>query len=101
MKILTRRNKERNDNMIGANKARELTEKAKRERLEAFKAFLEKEKFSENVEKRANMGYSSAEIDITSVDLTVATEYFNGLGYSVCRTPHSPYSNKYTIAINW
>lgn len=87
--------------MISVEKARELTENSKQRKLEEFKALLEKEKFSETIEKRANMGYHDAEIDIVSSYLSVATGYFNGYGYAVSRTPHSPYSNKYTLTVSW
>lgn len=85
--------------MISVEKARELMEIFKRRKLEEFKALLEKEKFSETIKKRANMGYHNTSFVIRDEYLTVATEYFNELGFAVSYSPR--YSNQREVEISW
>lgn len=84
--------------MINAAKARELVQEMKDKRMKELVDFIEREKISEKIISRASQGYHNTSFTIKDEYLTVVTEYFNKLGFSVGYTP------KYTqteVEISW
>ena len=85
--------------MINAEKARELVQEMKDKRMKELIDFVEREKISEKIVSRASQGYHNTSFIIRDEYLTVATEYFNELGFAVSYTPK--YSNQREIEISW
>ena len=73
--------------MINAAKARELVQEKKDKRMKELVDFIEREKISEEIISRASQGYHNTSFTIEDEYLTVVTEYFNKLGFSVGYTP--------------
>lgn len=73
--------------MINAAKARELVQEMKDKRMKELVDFIEREKISEEIISRASQGYHNTSFTIEDEYLTVVTEYFNKLGFSVGYTP--------------
>lgn len=84
--------------MINAERARKIVQEAKDKRMKELVDFVEREKISEKIVNRASRGYHNISFNIKDEYLTVATEYFNELGFAVSHTP------KYTqteVEISW
>lgn len=73
--------------MINAAKARKLVQEMKDKRMKELVDFIEREKISEEIISRASQGYHNTSFTIEDEYLTVVTEYFNKLGFSVGYTP--------------
>lgn len=73
--------------MINAAKARKLVQEKKDKRMKELVDFIEREKISEEIISRASQGYHNTSFTIEDEYLTVVTEYFNKLGFSVGYTP--------------